>query len=112
MYNLKQKDPDNKARQPLNTDTSISKAPMTSPPPPPPIYKVINKLQDTDKHKKGVIQVVTKPDVLEEKDIDKSINSVEMVSIDDKVEADREDSMELEMAKGEKASSELINEIV
>ncbi|BFZ08776.1 hypothetical protein BsWGS_11815 [Bradybaena similaris] len=106
------KDPDNKARQPLNTDTSISKAPMTSPPPPPPIYKVINKLQDTDKHKKGVIQVVTKPDVLEEKDIDKSINSVEMVSIDDKVEADREDSMELEMAKGEKASSEPINEIV
>ncbi|CAG5130827.1 unnamed protein product, partial [Candidula unifasciata] len=107
------KDPDNKARQPLNMDSGISKAPMTSPPPPPPpIYKVLNKLQDTDKQKKSVIQVITKPDMVEDKDVEKSINSLEMACIDDKVDAGMEDDIELEMAKGDKASSELINEIV
>ncbi|RUS68988.1 hypothetical protein EGW08_023250 [Elysia chlorotica] len=54
LYYLKWKaehrDPDAKARQPLNTEAGSSKAPSTSPPP-PPIYKVNNKLQEEQQQK-------------------------------------------------------------
>ncbi|KAK3780047.1 hypothetical protein RRG08_061816 [Elysia crispata] len=49
-WKAEHRDPDSKARQPLNTEAGSSKAPSTSPPP-PPIYKVNNKLQEEQQQK-------------------------------------------------------------
>lgn len=61
---------------------------------------------------------MVKPETLDDKDAEKSVHSIEMVSMDDKVKADREDDMvkadnemELEVIKGNKTSSEVINEV-
>ncbi|GFO42812.1 glutamate receptor 2 [Plakobranchus ocellatus] len=62
LYYLKWKaehrDPDAKARQPLNTEASSSKAPTTSPPP-APIYKVNNKLQEEQQQKEQIPEVTS-----------------------------------------------------
>ncbi|XP_005090908.2 glutamate receptor [Aplysia californica] len=74
---LSKRDPDKKVREPLNTESGISRAPKATPPP-PPIYKV-NKLQENDKNKKE--ENVAK--VAQSSDVEKG-NDIELEVVEDK----------------------------
>jgi len=78
-------------REPLNTESGISRAPKASPPP-PPIYKV-NKLQENDKNKK-------EENVAKGSDVERG-NDIELEVVEDKPNA----------AKAEMETTNEINEI-
>ncbi|GFR67038.1 glutamate receptor variant2 [Elysia marginata] len=109
------RDPDAKARQPLNTEAGTSKAPSTSPPP-PPIYKVNNKLQEQQQQQQ---QHEATPATMEEGasgnveaagDKTKGTSNIESSPADDKTEDDRTEE-EIQQQGGKKPEGEVTLEV-